>query len=193
VDLPNLPTESLYKFQALAGLLLTIGSLVYVFKLIDAAMALAMEIELEIKLLKNQANSLKPSLEWLEFEIGERRIRLDQAHEVVGTIPEDEDSADGLSKRQIASDLISELKGSSKELVDSLSLLEGKVYEKEQVRIRLEGKQKSIAYQWTKVKLLAIAGAIAFVIGLSLCLVGFHRWQVVQDDIDTAIHKQAKN
>jgi hypothetical protein len=49
MDLPNLPTESLYKFQALAGLFLVVGTLVYLFKLIDENWRLLIEVETDIK------------------------------------------------------------------------------------------------------------------------------------------------
>ena len=50
MDLPNLPTESLYKFQALSGLFLVVGTLVYLFKLLDENWRLLIEVETEINI-----------------------------------------------------------------------------------------------------------------------------------------------
>ena len=192
-DIASLPTESLYKFQAFTGLFLSVGTVVYVIKLIDVAKISTLGIEIEINLLNHEIKSvLDPAADRIENELDKLEaymVRVEKKYpEVTGFSEEERKSfSDEIAKD--ASEFGEKLARINKQHGDH-----GELFRVFQVNlIKLQGQNDLIKYQQRKIKLLTIIGILTFALGAVLAITGFSRWQVVQDDIDEAIHNQALN
>jgi len=197
MDLSSLPTESLYKFEAFTGLVLTVGSVVYILRLIDSAYTSLIETGTEIGILKLEVEYV------LEPQSRENEKILKKSETDAASLGERaaiimsgfEELTDSKKAQAIveAQDILKHVRSASERLNSADGLLKQSNTNIKQALIQLEkiaGKVQLITYQTTKIKLLACVGILAFGIGLFLCLIGFKQWQKVQNDIDAAIHLQ---
>ena len=191
MDLLNLPTESLYKFEAFAGLVLAFGSFFYLFKQIDSARMLMFETNLEAAILQLEISDAKERFTDVSSkhvaDIKEEFKRLDEEQIRIDALPKEQRAAplkaykERVEQVKVKNALAKELLAKSVEhsLIHEIKFA------------KVNGKVEVVKYQYNKIVFLRAVGIVTVCVGLWLSVIGFRRWSVVQDDIDAAVHKQA--
>jgi hypothetical protein len=209
LDIPALPTDSLYKFQAFTGLFLSVGTLVYVYKLIDQSIISINETSVESKILNVEVGALDRVIKKNELESEKINSEIDSVANTVSALTKQaadlRNGTDGLSaeQRSANAEIISNLSDKAQEQLQAVDIKRAQhgenilktrqLVDNSRIKIiTLSGKIKLINYQYRKIISLSILGIAIFILGISLAITGFRRWQIVQNDVDAAIHIQAQ-
>ena len=171
--------------------------MVYIFRLIDEAWRLLLELGNEIAISDIELMVLEENPQvravtnansaWMRHDLNELKSYLESMREK------------GLLGEAKAT-LMSEFTNKADALDSELAKVEGSIFEAASViatfrikSLKIKGKRELVGYLTHRILFLSVAGGLVMIIGIALASIGFKRWQVVQNDIDSAIHNQVES
>jgi hypothetical protein len=192
-DVPNLPTESLHKFKAVAGLILIFGSYFYFIVACNDLKTDIISAETELSVLKVKSASLNHVIVLDSAYIDFLRKTNEKIHEadvkkLIASIEHNKeldraDSIAPLEKRMEKYFAIRE------KIVNSNLARREKLSALAIAAAQIQGKG---ALMLLHVRLLAVLTGVCIIAGLTglrIAYSGFRSWSKVQNDIDDALRK----
>jgi hypothetical protein len=186
-ELPQLPTDNLYKFMALSGMAIILACLIPVYHL--------QKLRLDVIRLDGEADRLIAEANWISSDIEKTQKHIDELNRHIAAL-------EGLSTSDIlgGSRVIKEKRDEASEVKAELMKLEPKLSELNELKrkqtltmMNINSRTKEKAYLLSIIRIGFGASTIWFFAGLFLTCKGFHLWykklQVPQDKL---LQKQAK-
>lgn len=196
-DLPKLPTDNLYKFQALAGLTLILVSLIYPPWLYHQSILGYLEAKKDEKELQAQKEYVQNRLKLLQARID---AGVDDPAQLKNRI-DDLERQLTLTSETNRQALASEIDGLRKRWQESLQNREALIDASNELALNLRSRADELAHQesvseteqWIARKTI-YGGLILLVVGSAITYDGFRKWNLrVQMFQDAILKKEAEN
>ena len=191
LDLIKPPTDNLYKFQALVGLLLVLVSITYPVWLYHQALLLYFAARNEESQLQIQAEYVQERQNLLQSQISSMLDDPDQLKKLIDDLENQRRLTAPSPKRDALSSEIEHLR---KRWQDSFQSRTALVEESQKLMSDLRSKTEQLAHQKSVSKtelrmsrFMIVIGVVGFVLGVIITLHGFSKWrklvQVYEDKI----------
>jgi DNA repair exonuclease SbcCD ATPase subunit len=176
MKLPEIPTDNLYKFLAISGIIIFLISYLPLFH--------SYKLNLQLARLEGESKAVKEEREWLFSDANEVRNELQNLTKQLSEIQKDRKVTEGAEET-----LKKKLEEKVAKLLEYTQLLHKQSLKTIEIDTKLEELRVHIAMLKTEAN-LSISGHI---IGAILALVGFSLWyKKLQAPQDIIISKQAK-
>lgn len=181
-----MPTESLHKFLALAGLVIGLGVPIYTFKFIFSIGEKIIETETEGEILQAKVKNFDKIQKALDGPIESKLKFFEELLEK----PEDFVQTVTAAKLNI-DEFIKTVFDTNKEHKDNYLHLNGLLMELSIANAQAKGKISAVKYLVVQSRRISWVCMISMLFGLSMSAYGFAKWYSIQEAIDAGIRKEA--
>jgi hypothetical protein len=191
MEITSLPTESLYKFMALSGLVIIFATAAYAYRFITSIgqKMIELETEIEITTLKSKKqqqdasrdveNYKRKTVDFISPALESMRSQVNAFKEGIPPLPGEDEPRKAAAERLLG------------EVNDSWRSMASDALDVDILFAGLEGKAKLLEYESKQKDILKIGCVISLVIGLCLAYYGFSHWLIIQGYIDQGVIREA--
>ncbi|UOQ96613.1 hypothetical protein MUN81_15360 [Hymenobacter sp. 5317J-9] len=193
MDVTSLPTESLYKFMAFAGLIIIFGTAAYAYKFLTAIGKQLITVQtdvavFQVKSAKYREGVLKRMAAIKSEAADIMGIQLGELEKELISVRTTDNNPVGLYAGKNFSPEAQEL---FKKMSANREIVDDGGYELDIISAELAGKIDLLAFETRQERLLKIGCVISILVGSVLTYYGFKHWAVMQDYADRVLIKEA--
>lgn len=181
--MPSLPTDNLYKFQALTGLTIIVLTVWFLANQLNGILLQCIDSVNDLSRLSVEMSFLKEDVDKLEKKVNQLAAKTGELKKQ--TIYSTNDLS--LSESNSMIGITNSYDSQGNEMIKEYTAMIGKNRELRLKRIEIEGKEYLINWEKSKFGVLAIVGFLVIGGSLYLAIIGFKRWynriQVYEDRI----------